>query len=90
MPASITGTFLFSARKRIDFRFFFDSSGGMPRKPSFPPRATMRKSGGDFRYQSIREAPPLVVAPVIPPFITKYRVLPTSLSWFSNFSSREG
>ena len=69
-------------------RFFWVSSTGTPRRPSFPPRATIRKLGEDFNSQSILETPPLVVAPLIPALITSKVVLWSCASFWLSFSSR--
>ena len=64
---------------------------GTPRRPSFPPRAIIKKFGCDFKSQSILETPPLVVDPLIPALMTlKVQLLSEKNSVLSFFSSKEG
>ena len=54
-------------------RFRFISSGGRPRRPSFPPRATIRMRTSPSSDQSRRLRPPAVVSPDTPALTTSNR-----------------
>jgi hypothetical protein len=51
-------------------RFFLVSPGGIPRRPSLPPRAMTRTSAPLAMAQLTRRRPPAVVSPLTPALAT--------------------